>query len=84
MSDELEAIRALVASVEEYPPTDPESGEQIEGFLGKFVILSEWMDNEGNRYLVRKSANGMGEQIPTWDTNGLLFEGLFGRFNLEM
>lgn len=70
----------LARNIEEFPPRDPETDEVIEGWLSKFVVMAEWIDKNGNRYLVKKSANGMGEAIATWDVKGLLFEGLFGAF----
>lgn len=71
----------LSDSIAKFPPIDPETGEHIEGFLGKFVVIAEWVDSEGSRYLVRRSENGMGEGVATWDINGLLYEALFGAFS---
>lgn len=77
---QMDQILELAKKIEEHPPVDPESGEEINGFLGKFVVVSEWMDVQGNKYLVRRSGNGMGEAVATWDVNGMLFEGLHGHF----
>jgi len=76
-----ELVLDLAKKIEEHPPIDPESGDQIQGFLGKFVVIAEWMDIDGNKYLVRRSGNGMGEPVPSWDVNGLMFESLHGKFN---
>lgn len=71
---------SLGEAVAKFPPFDPETGDTVEGFLSKFVLIAEWVDSEGNRYLIRRSENGMGEGVASWDANGLLYEGLFGKF----
>ena len=69
----------LAQAISELPPHDPD-GDEVEAMLTKFVLVSEWVDTEGNRYLTKRSATGMGENIPHWDEKGLLHEGLFGDF----
>ncbi len=71
---------ALAERISEYPPVDEEN-EKIESMLTKFVVVCEWIDGQGNRYLTKRSSDGTGEAIPGWDVKGLLHEGLFGDFD---
>lgn len=72
----------LANAISEFPPHDPHDPDEseVEAMLTKFVVVSEWVDTEGNRYLAKRSATGMGESVPHWDVKGLLHEGLFGDF----
>lgn len=52
-------------------------GPDIEaGFLIGYVVVAEWIDSEGNRWLTRRSATGQGEYIPAWQMRGYLNEAL--------
>ena len=70
---------ALAKYISGLPPLDNE-GEPVEAMLTKFILVAEWIDGEGSKYLTKRSANGVGESIATWDTKGLMFEALFGEF----
>lgn len=45
-------------------------------FLLGYVVLAEWMDADGTRWLTRNAGNGQGEFIPAWQLNGYLNEAL--------
>ena len=70
----------LAQFIQSHPPSDPD-GDVIESVLTKFVLISEWVDGEGNRYLVRRYANGTGDNVPIWDIKGMLYESLSGGFD---
>lgn len=70
----------LAQDISEYPPVD-EDGNPIEAVLTRFVLLSEWMDAEGNDYLTMSHASGSGGSLSPWETKGMLYEALFGFAN---
>lgn len=80
MADENKEQSDLAQHISELPPVDND-GEPVEAILTKFVLVAEWMDGEGSRYLTKRSANGVGENITPWDSKGMLFEALFGAFD---
>lgn len=73
-----EQLQELALQLSKLPPIDPETDKPIESFLVKYVVLAEWMDGSGSRYLVRRASTGTGEGISPWDYKGLLHEALFG------
>lgn len=69
---------SLLETIGNLPPVD-EDGDQVEAVLTKFVLVAEWVDAEGSKYLIKRSANGMGEPLPEWDIEGVLFHSLFAK-----
>ena len=50
--------------------------DQIGGVLVGWVLVSEWMDLEGRRWLSRVHANADGSTLPEWQLNGYLHNAL--------
>lgn len=58
-----------------------EDGPDFEGTVATltgWVIVAEWMDSEGQKWLSKNSADAAGEQLTLWQTKGMLHEALFG------
>lgn len=49
---------------------------EIGGVLVGWVMVAEWMDLEGRRWLTRLDANADGENLPEWQRNGYLHNAL--------
>ena len=45
--------------------------------LTGFVILCEWMDDKGRRWLSRAAGNGSGESLSEWQVDGYLHNALY-------
>lgn len=67
----------LIQTVSELPPID-DDGQPIEAMLTKFVLVAEWMDSTGERWLTKSGVSGHGDKITEWDQKGLFHEALFG------
>jgi hypothetical protein len=69
----------LADFISEYrPDLEDDEDEVQEAMMTKFVLVTEWTRADGARILDMKSGNGAGENIPTWELNGLLHEALYG------
>lgn len=49
--------------------------------LRGWVVVAEWLDPDGNRWLSKKAGGANAESIPDWQLNGYLHEALDGGFN---
>lgn len=67
----------LAEHISGFPPVD-DDGDPITAVLTKFILIAEWIDAEGSRYITRRATNGEGDSVPSWDVSGLLVEALFG------
>jgi hypothetical protein len=45
-----------------------------------FVVVAEWMDEGGSRWLTMSSGNAAGDDLPTWTIAGLLHSSLYDGF----
>ena len=66
--------------VHEVVQTTNDSNPDLEGsVLTGWVLISEWSDPEGQRWLSRLSGSGMGESSPPpWQQQGYLWNALNG------
>lgn len=74
-----EKLTQLGDQISNIPPLDSE-GEEIEAMLLKYVVVAEWIDPDGSRYMTRRAANTSGDGLPTWEYRGLLHEALYGQW----
>lgn len=65
---EIELANAIAEKTEE--------GEMDSPLLLGFVVVAEWMDVEGTRFLTKRSGSGQGEALPQWSVRGYLNEAL--------
>ena len=80
MANELQ--KAILDAISQDPPCDAE-GDQIEAFITKTVIVVEWIDGKGNRWLTRRTLLGDGSSGTTWDAGGMLHEALHGEWGSQ-
>jgi hypothetical protein len=52
--------------------------EQFEGMCIGWVMVSEWVDTEGKRWLMRLDSNASNEGLASWTRMGYLFDAVFG------
>ena len=45
-----------------------------------WILITEWMDSRGMRWLSRVSGDAAGENLIHWTANGLLHEALYGEW----
>lgn len=74
--DDEETLATLAQAISHDPPLS--DGEPVEALLTKFVLVAEWMDADGNRWLTRRHGTGQGGGSTIWDAKGMMHEGLFG------
>lgn len=78
MSDDSDPRRdALHAFLQEQgPPPDGDSGEDVIGtaVLTGWVVVEEWMDSDGDRWLTR----GYAASKAKWEADGMIHETLYG------
>ncbi len=74
------ASEELAYAISKHPPQDDE-GESKECMIMKFLVVAEWIDNDGIRWLTKYGANGNGEVLAEWDVKGMAHEALFGSWN---
>lgn len=80
MSDEASDRRAAISeSFQRNAPWDPDDGKVIVGW----VVVCEWLDGDGKRWLSLNSGNADGEELPNWTRDGYLHEGLYGKWDHE-
>lgn len=48
-----------------------------QAFLSKLVLVSEWLSPSGEKWINLHRCNGSGEDIPRWDSAGLLHYALY-------
>lgn len=73
--DDPTATRATMAQTIQASAADDEdlNGAALMGW----VLVSEWMDGTGSRWLTRLSSDAQGESPPEWQVRGYLHEFLF-------
>jgi len=73
---EVETVRKTLA---EAIQSTHDSDDSLEGaVLVGFVVVAEWMDPEGKRWLSSSDGSGNGEEgLVTWQTRGYLSERLY-------
>ncbi len=45
-----------------------------------WVVVAEWMDTKGARWLSKNSGDAAGEGLTSWSMNGMLHEALVGEW----
>jgi hypothetical protein len=68
MDDQPSVIRDAIAASAD--------GECAQALLLGFVVVAEWMDPDGGRWLSRESGSGSGDDLPKWICRGYLNEAL--------
>ena len=53
----------------------------FQGVLTGFVLVAEWADLEGRRWLTRLHGNGHGALLPDWQVHGYLHNALHTPWN---
>ena len=72
MSEEMREIAESVQRDLQDKATNDESA-----FLSKLVLVSEWLSPSGEKWINLHRCNGSGEDIPRWDSAGLLHYALY-------
>lgn len=72
MSEEMREIAENIQRDLQHTTTNDESA-----FLSKLVLVSEWLAPSGEKWINLHRCNGSGEDIPRWDSAGLLHYALF-------
>ena len=52
-------------------------------FLSKLVLVSEWLSPSGEKWINLHRCNGSGDDIPRWDSAGLLHYALYDLNKLQ-
>ena len=52
-------------------------------FLSKLVMVSEWLSPSGEKWINLHRCNGSGDDIPRWDSAGLLHYALYDLNKLQ-
>jgi len=74
VSEEVKAQReAITQSVNNARPNELESAICV-----GWVMVAEWIDNEGSRWLTRLDSSPDHKALPTWTRTGYLHDALFG------
>ena len=56
---------------------DAPSLENVErSILTGWVVVAEWMADDGSKWLSKNSGDAAGERLTEWGVNGMLHEGL--------
>lgn len=67
----------IIDAISKDPPND-EEGNPVTAMLTKCVLVIEWVDGKGQRYLTRRMLMADGSPCPAWDASGMLYEALNG------
>jgi len=80
MSEETyDAAQEIIDAISKDPPLGVDD-QEIAAFVTKCVVVVEWIDENGNRWLTRRTLMADGRPGPAWDAAGLLFEALHGEW----
>ena len=72
-----ERREALYATISDNGPVEGNENLETSTCVG-WVLVTEWMDGEGERWLNRIAGNAGGDNMVHWTANGLLHEALYG------
>ncbi len=72
MTDEAERRLRIAAAIQ---ADGPGLGDR-ESILTSWVVVAEWMDDKGQRWLSKNNGDAAGETMTKWAVNGFLHEAL--------